>query len=556
MLFQCKYFILYCKLQKGGKLRAIYVIAGLFLIAGTISGNSGWRGSTEITYARILNYNENCDAVEYLPGTTAGKEHQQIPEELDMVSNPSRYAPLWGSDRLVSNAWNLSVRSKISFDYGNDGYIYAAAITATDNQQDSIIILRSSDLGLTWNLIYVIHNYSDNLLMQDFEMRVDRNAAVTPFLYFVLTDSNYTDNQREMWFFTYDQATSTLNAVLFDPDTSASFVSPTNVAMDITGDAVPKIWITYNALPNGWRSVFSTDGGSTWAYQNHASTGGGGCDVCVGPDDYVYIVNIYTDNNNVIRMNRRQFSAYGTYLYASPQTSEERYFPVVASEMEASYGSNVVHVMYQTGSGTAARIKNSYSTDGGVTWTLDDFWSPIGDVLAVRPYVRCGWNTDQFIGIATRTDLDSLGTAWTSNQIWGTVTYVNNYQPTGEITPQGFVVDSTGRQLVYRQWGSSNLWYDYFNMPNSVEEIVQGTGQEMKVTFDGRVLGIHFSVETEQNVNIDIFDITGRNIRNLCDRSFTGGDHVLTYDIRDLKGSCIISFRAGDFTFSEKIFSF
>ncbi|MBN1620029.1 hypothetical protein JW890_04845 [candidate division WOR-3 bacterium] len=49
--------------------------------------------------------------------------------------------------------------------------------------------------------------------------------------------------------------------------------------------------------------------------------------------------------------------------------------------------------------------------------------------------------------------------------------------------------------------------------------------------------------------------MTGRNIRNLCDRSFAGGDHVFTYDIGELKGSYIISFRAGDFAVSKKIFS-
>ncbi|MBN1150215.1 hypothetical protein JXA84_03220 [candidate division WOR-3 bacterium] len=540
-------------------MRFFCIFAGFFSAASLFAGNGGWNHGLETRFANIVSVSEDCDNVDLLPArhSTTG---QVLPDkDIEMASSPSRYAPLWGNDLLVSNGWNLASRSKIAFDYGNDNCIYAAAIHATSTPTDSIVFLKSTDLGHTWTPFFALTNYADFLLMQDFSFRVDRNAVSNPNIYIALTDSNYTENQREMWFFILDQSSLNLIPVFFDPDTSSYFVSPTNVAMDITDDATPQIWITYNRITTavGWTSVFSTDGGSSWAIQNHsASSGGGGCDVCVGPDDYVYITTVYTESNYALRMNRRQFSAYGDYLYVSPTTSEERYFPSVASHMEAAYGSNVVHVLYQTGSGSASRIKNSYSTDGGTNWALDNSWSPIGDVYAVRPFVRCGWNCDQFIGLAARMDTDSLATAWSSDQTWGSAAYVNDYQITGEITARGFVVDSTGRQVIYREFGSDNLWYDRYDMTLGVEEEVQGTAQIMKISVKGKNIEINFSLNAEQKVRIDLYDVTGRNVLNICDRVFPQGEHHLDYEMGYLSGPYIVNFSRGSLTTSEKIILF
>lgn len=558
MVFNKGMFIIVNK-KKEEKMRLFFVVIGMILAIQLFAGNGGWNTALEMRYANIVSKNEECDVVDFLPASQSQVDPVLSTEDIETSSAPSRYAPLWGNDLLVSDQVNLEARSKIAFDYGNDGYIYAAAIHATSTPTDSIVIWKSSDMGHTWIQVYALTNYAYSLLMQDFSFRVERNATVDPYIYITMTDSNYTENQREMWFFRLDQTTLTLIPILFDPDTSVYFVSPTNIAMDITDDATPQIWITYNRITStsGWSSVFSTDGGMSWATQNHNSTnGGGGCDVCVGPDDYIYIVAIYPGTNNALRMNRRQFSAYGSYFYVSPQTSEERYFPCAASHMDASYGSNVVHVMYQTGSGSSARIKNSYSTDGGTNWTLDDFWSPIGDVQAVRPFVRCGWNCDEFISIAARTDLDSLATAWSTDQTWGSAAYVNDHQMTGEITARGFVVDTTGRQLIYREFGSDNLWYDRFDMTLGVEEINQGTCQVMKISTNGENVDIAFSLETDRNVRIDLFDVTGRNVRNMCDQTFSAGNHSLSYNLAGLSGSYIVSFRSGDKSSSEKIFLF
>ncbi|MGC9367614.1 MAG: T9SS type A sorting domain-containing protein [bacterium] len=538
-------------------MRTSMLLIILMMAVSLAANNAMWNGSTETRSANVVSYDLTEDVLEYLPGSSNHDQTQQ-PTDIETRTDPSYYAPCWANDLLVSSQWNLAARSKIAIDYDTDGYIYVAALTASPgDDDDSIIIMKSTDNGNSWGQLFVLNNVN-SLQFIDFDMKVDRNNT-DPLIYMVLSDTNITNVQQEMWFFIINQTTSTITPVLFDPDTSTNFVSPTNVAMDITDDATPQIWITYNRITatTGWSSVYSTDGGSTWNYQSHsASNGGGGCDVCVGPDDYVYIVNIYTESSNRVRMNERQFTIYGSYYDVSPTAAEDRYYPSVASEMGAAYGSNVVHVLYQTGSGTTGRIKNSYTTDGGTNWTIDEFWSPIGDVQATRPYVRCGWETDQFISIATRTDWDSLATAWSVDESWGAVTYVNDHRPTGEITSQGIVRTSTGRQLIYREWGSDNLWYDRFDMANSVEEITQGSGQVMNITNNGSQVDIRFSLNQPQPVSINLVDVSGRTVRNLLNQNLSSGDHNLSYDLSGLNGSYIVNFQAGNLNSSEKIFIF
>ncbi|MGC9367613.1 MAG: T9SS type A sorting domain-containing protein [bacterium] len=540
----------------------------IFLISavGLNANYNHWNISGEVRCANVVSEEMEIDLMadnEGIIGNNLSEPvnhyypNQQIKSNIECGNPPSHYTPCWADDILIWDNWNLG-NAPVAFDYDEDGFLYIAAITKTSYQDDSVIFLKSTDNGYTWNQFWLLHS-SQNIEMWDFDMRVG-HVGSDPHVYVVLFDSNYTDGQREMWFFDYNQATSITSMDFFDPDTHSQFESPFHVAMDITDEATPKIWITYNRYYSStaaWNSVYSTDGGSTWNIITHSiSDGCSYSDVCMGPDDYVYIVNIYTESSNRVRMNERQFTIYGSYYDVSPTAAEDRYYPSVASEMGAAYGSNVVHVLYQTGSGTTGRIKNSYTTDGGTNWTIDEFWSPIGDVQATRPYVRCGWETDQFISIATRTDWDSLATAWSVDESWGAVTYVNDHRPTGEITSQGIVRTSTGRQLIYREWGSDNLWYDRFDMANSVEEITQGSGQVMNITNNGSQVDIRFSLNQPQPVSINLVDVSGRTVRNLLNQNLSSGDHNLSYDLSGLNGSYIVNFRAGSQTSSEKIFLF
>ncbi len=540
-------------------MKKVFFVLCILISITLLANDHGWvsNSTVTVTHAKINEYNTERDPLDYIPNNSGGNHYYEEIRDIDNSNSPSRYAPCWADDLLVSSQWNLASRSKIAIDYDIDGNIYVGGLSA-NTQNDTLKFFKSTDNGYTWNQIWFLTN-SAPLEFIDFDMRVG-HAGSDPNIYFAFTDSHFVANERQMWFCIYDQVNTSFNMIYFDPDTSTFFVSPTNIAMDLTDAVTPSIWVTYNRITTttGWSSVSSTDGGTTWETQAHSTTnGGGGCDVCVGPDDYVYIVNIYTESNNRVRMNIRQFSAYGDYLNVSPTASEDRAFPCVASEISETYGSNVVHVLYQTGSGGSRRIKNSFSNDGGVNWTIDDFWSPIGDIWAVRPNVRCGWNCDHFISIATRiAGFDSLATAFTTTTAWGTVAYVSDHLPTGEITPDGFVRQTTGRQLIYREWGSDNLWYDRYNYTTGVEEINMGTPAVMSISNNGHQMDIMFTLDKDQFVKINIFDVSGRNVLNVCNQMFSAGEHSLNFDLSDLNGSYIVNFESETNRSSEKFFLF
>ena len=329
--------------------------------------------------------------------------------------------------------------------------------------------------------------------------------------------------------------------------------------MDITDEATPKIWITFNQYYSSsanWNSVYSTDGGSTWNTIAHATGNGCSyCDVSMGPNDWVYVVNVYTQDNYRVRMNQRQMGGSNTYYNVSQTGVGYRIYPSVASERHVAYGTNVIHVLYQDDNGPDGRIMNSYSTDGGSTWTIDQYWSPVGDIPALSPNVRCGWNCDQFVGSAV-VQSESLATAWSNNQYWGSATYVSDHWVEYHIIPQGVVGSSTGRQIVYVQDGTDNLWYDRYDMANSIEEITQNSGTIMNITTNGSRVAIRFSLDQSQPVKISLFDVTGRNVRNFCNQTLAEGDHSLSYDLSDLRGSYIVHFQTGKLSSSEKVILF
>ena len=52
---------------------------------------------------------------------------------------------------------------------------------------------------------------------------------------------------------------------------------------------------------------------------------------------------------------------------------------------------------------------------------------------------------------------------------------------------------------------------------------------------------IHFSLDREQRVNLSVFDPSGRRVAELADRTFTAGEHNLTWDGRNSQGRAMPS---------------
>ncbi len=513
---------------------------------------------TEFEHARVINYFENRDPLDF-----EVKESNDYYPYLDDIQSqpelPSSYAPEWGTDRLVSDQWNMG-GSVISFDYDNSNYLYVMGLS-NNSDRDTLKLFKSVDQGYTWSLIWQYGTASD-WQIKDFEMRVNHTGS-DPMIYFFMIDTFNT--QRSLWIGKITQPAMTHTWTKFSPDTFVGFENPVRLSMDITDGATPSIWCTYEktigTTDYGWYSIYSTDGGTNWNVINHALTRGARDPYVSFGTDYVYVVTVYTasGDNNALRMYSAPGDNSGSYFWVSDNILADRSYPCVASTREVFSG-NSVNVLYQEGTSTNSRIRESFSTDGGQNWTLAQLWPMTGDVQSVKPYVRSGWRggtSDEFCGVATIVaSFDSLVVAYnTTGSSWGSRTVPNDHDATGEVTPQGTVI-STGRAVVYREWGSSNVWFESFDNTAVEESPSQALPVWNICSLNGRIT-VNFSITSPQQVTLRIYDVTGRTVFSRDMGMISDGTHSTEISSQGLSGGrYFVSLITGESQYSKSAILF
>ncbi len=508
-------------------------------------------------HARINSYVEDLDPLDLLP-SQSNHVNPYLPDLQSGNESPKSYAPEWGDDILVSNDWTMS-NSVISFDYDADGYLYVMGISK-NGDYDTLKLYKSTDQGMNWSQVW-LYGVSNEFEFWDIEMRVNHTGS-NPDIYFFFVDSSPNANQRELWFGVIDQPSMVPSWTFFDPDTYSNFEYPLELSMDITDDATPSIWCTYSRETTsnyGWATLYSDDGGATWNYLGHSSTRGGRDPYISIGEDYVYIICIYTQDSdsNAIRAYRCDLTGSGNHFWVSGEYLAERAYPCIASTRE-TFPNNDVIVLYLEGSGSSRRIRESVSSDGGQNFTIGQLWSITGDVFWTRPYLRSGWDgiaADEFCGVATRLgSFDSLVAAYNTGSGWTSRTVVNNHNSSGEVTPQATVI-TTGRAVIYRQWGSGNVWFDSY--ATGVEEISTGTFQSLNISSLNNQIRVNFTLFSPQQVKINIFDVAGRNVfsRNLG--SMSEGSHSYNLSTDNLSsGRYFVNFSAEDRQLSKTVILF
>jgi FlgD Ig-like domain len=140
-----------------------------------------------------------------------------------------------------------------------------------------------------------------------------------------------------------------------------------------------------------------------------------------------------------------------------------------------------------------------------------------------------GWNQNQII------KLDTLGTVITSASLTS-LADCDIYEPTSP-APESVIVAyctaSDANNTLYRvsmglTWGAVGIKSE----PNKTTEISNLTVNTVPNPVTNRAM-ISFSVPVRSNVKIDVFDATGRTIRNLVNSTFESGNHSVTWDGKD-----------------------
>jgi len=516
-------------------MKKLIIIVSLFVFVLLNAADYSPRGN-DVRVANIVKRIEAVDPMEgLLPETQPYIEESE--GDLEISEMPSIYAPLWADNLLVTDQCNITSRYNIGFDYDANGYLYAGIQSthtgATDN--DTLFIFQSTDLGETWSEVYQMDVGGGKLL--DFEIRLQPDVTVDPAIYIAWADSNRASGNR--FYFCVAHPSGADNWQQLSP--AAPVI---DVAMDISDDAVPFIVIGYitqeSVGETGWREITTADTGGTWAdHGSHNSTSGPEeiTVACNAPDTFFSGI-IYTKSSNRFRM----------WGYASGSTGFEnvsgtndvpRHDPCLATQKATAFPANYVYGMYEEDS----RVYFNYSSDGGENWATPGFWELVGDVSAEEPYIRVSNDFERPVACCNVDggSFDTLvtGIANTDFYTWDFRAAVNNYNLTGSMPAQITYCGSpiSGRVVIYREFASDNIWFDRWDNTSSVEEETPNTGVEtFKVISNNERVRIDFSVLNNENINIEVYDFSGRSINTLFNSRVSNGEYHLIWDLNDNLG--------------------
>jgi len=523
-------------------MKRFLMIASLFVFVFLNAANYAPNG-TDVRIANITSRYEAMDPMEGVYPETEKIEEVIEVEEITDREMPAIYAPLWADDLLVTGLCNQTSRYNMGFDYDVDGNFYAAIQSShtgpADN--DTMFIYKSTDKGYTWTNIYQMNPGGGKLL--DFEIRV-QPYTVDPAIYLIWVDSSRTQGNRMYFAALHPGGTDYwYNFPLSEP--------PINAAMDVSNDAIPFIVIGYitqvSAGETGWYTTITSDTGVTWnEYFHNGSSGPEEVTVACLDDGHFYNGIIYTQSSNRFRM--VEYDGGWGFHNVSGTNDVVRNDPCLASQKFAAYPNNYVYGVYSEGSGTASRVYFNYSSDAAQNWGTPGFWGPVGDVRAEEPHIRMAWNAsfDRIVGNCALpvTGDDSLVIAIinTNFQTWGYRAVINDHSVTGSMPAQCTYVSGSGingRVIIYRQYGSDNIWFDRWNYYLNVEEETPNTNIEtgvFNVSSNNNGVRIDFSVVNDENIKINVYDFSGRCINSVLNANFSSGEYQRIWDLNDNYG--------------------
>ncbi|MBN1150278.1 hypothetical protein JXA84_03535, partial [candidate division WOR-3 bacterium] len=129
-------------------MKKIFVLIGMLVCACIFASGYGPSGNI-FTEAVSIRTGEGVDPDEgILPETTPCPVQNQ--EDFTANTEPSRYAPLWGPDLLVTNQCEIPYRYNMAIDYDANGYIYAGIQSCHSSGTDTLFIYKTTDHGYTW----------------------------------------------------------------------------------------------------------------------------------------------------------------------------------------------------------------------------------------------------------------------------------------------------------------------------------------------------------------------------------------------------------------------
>ncbi len=466
-----------------------------------------------------------------------------IYEGEDQPGPPGPNNPLWNWDVLIMSHGNPSF-GKVSTDYDElTGDIYVSLLVPHVGADDSVYIYVSTDDGQTWAhwFSYTTNSTLGNIIDQ--QTLCGHDGGGTWVYGFVLYDAS--DTGAGLWAVRMrpDSSSQTWTQVVQSGDTLSNLCADRNV------ENPQHIFLGWSTTSDGIDMESSSDYTLSWGNHRNVSSNSKDVSVCAGGDGYVYITFVMFDTADIwIGRYTNNLIAPSFNFEIVDSGGEGDWTPSVAAARTSPGASQTAWCLYKHNHGTSRDIHYARTTDGGENWSFS-VWPPINiahDTWEMKyPYARCSYTgvSDPVRAVATVPEVgnDSLVYAWATPgdpTNWLGKGVYNDHNITGEF---GGVVDYSsdglGGYIVYRQYGSPNIWFDSYDN-TSVEEENPVNIPSNRITLTPNpskgAVKIYYGVNREGRIRISMYDASGRMVNTILDTYKKTGRHETSIDFKHL----------------------
>lgn len=449
-------------------------------------------------------------------------------------------SPTFGADVLMSAFEPIGPISSIK---ASDGTIYAAINDTLSTSNLGVIILKSSNNGVTWT------SYSWGLSIRSKYEKLKMVSTGTG------PDSLYLFSQVGNTVYCWNFLNLTLNTVL-TPSIYKTF--------DAVGASTGALYVFVDVLANNtiYRSP-SIDGGLTWGTQSTLSTSGALPKLSISPGDTIAVTYfstatiVGTDTTTAtIKLSRYRQLANGTIgvisLGTTPSDLATETLP--KNENMVAMGNGTLWFLYTIGSTGNINIKGRCSRDGGRTYgdtlliaanpNVDEYWFDIKynksstggfDFIYYSDSLQSGIptnNTDKVIyRYAVYSDSTSYGVPTQVSQhppVWSEA----NYRPT--------VISLTsdaGVMWVGLDATSKKLYWDRYSSVTKVGNNETPTSYSLSQNYPNPfnpTTKINFNLAKNGFVTMKIYNILGKEVANLVNGNYNAGSYSIDFNASKL----------------------
>ncbi len=410
------------------------------------------------------------------------------------------YTPLWGTDNLVREGY--SSISDMAMDVDENGNIYVAVLLDHPQpaENDTVEIWMSNDGGLNWTFLYSLYEPGSYGGIYELDMKVDTGAD--PVIYtFLLYDNQGPDDDEGIWVNMGRASSGPFDWIRLTTDSTQEMLT---ASINSSGE----IMVGYRQEGTRIYVQFSTDGGTTWD-TSYVSVGNRSWPAVHLTDDHMGLV-AYTVDDTAVRVGMYDNFGSPQFYTIYPDCDGVRHLSITGG------GGNYMVVWSNYHASTDIwDVHYAYSTDGGSTWTNTVF-PPTNFAYGSRDAVYPSANYSgsfRFVTTLINAPFDSIYYSFSSTvDGWGDMDYtvVNDYNGTTLFGAQVARTSYTaGGIVVYREYGSGNIWIDGYNYTASNEVL---PGEILDIRVDGKIL--YIATRDGKPANLSIYTISGKKVKS------------------------------------------